>query len=456
MENYSDQIKRIKAKLPKAKKADKNFKVSGASNHKYILNKPIGIDEVTSFEEKFAIQLPECYKSFILQVGNGGKALDHAGAGPFHGIYPLGKHVNELIYNNTEKYLKNECLLKPNFSDQEWEQMTSRIYNGIPDEEYEKELGKIYGGIMPLGSQDHAFLHGLILNGKYKGRVVNINLDEDQKPRFTFEANFLDWYERWLDEIISGDLLDSQGLFGHTMGGSDTQLIQLYQNASDETTKLEALDGLLGKKELSTTTLEIIEKEYLLQQSTLKTKLLQILTKFDYAKAKKYLIEQGECNLLAVFQFVFWYARDKSTEWESFIQQNIHRIDDPKTFEFCTHILIELNLDYGELITKFARNENEQIRLTTIYTLGKLENKEKYIDIFIHGLNDHSIRVIHATLQALSGVKDQRLLKYYKTIAEKFLVEQDSILVNLNHRLAEFGLDASEIRAMDTSAFEHF
>jgi hypothetical protein len=62
------------------------------------------------------------------------------------------------------------------------------------------------------------------------------------------------------------------------------------------------------------------------------------------------------------------------------------------------------------------------------------------LECFIEGLQDKSNRVVHSTLQALTNVKDKRLLEYYRIIAEKFPTEQDYILVNLNHRLADYSL----------------
>ena len=141
MENYLSQIDRIKTKLVKAKQADKSFKVFGADSHKYVVNKPVKIDDVKSVENKFSIQLPECYKSFILQIGNGGRAYSNSAAGPFYGIYPLGSNINELIDENIEQYLGNQCILKPGFSDDEWTVITSRIEDDkISDEEFDKEL----------------------------------------------------------------------------------------------------------------------------------------------------------------------------------------------------------------------------------------------------------------------------------------------------------------------------
>jgi hypothetical protein len=220
MRKYSKQIERIKLKLPQAAKIDKDLKVFGAGNHHYILNKPAETKEVTAFEKKYSITLPDCYKSFVLQVGNGGKGYANSGAGPYYGIYPLGTRISDLVYEDTEEYLKKECILFPKMTDKDWANITKKI-DGMDtsDHEYAKEVGRIFSGILPLGSQGCTYLHGLVLNGEYKGKVVNLDIDI-QKPVFTFENNFLDWYERWLDEVISRHLIiGSPSWFGYSMGG---------------------------------------------------------------------------------------------------------------------------------------------------------------------------------------------------------------------------------------------
>ena len=47
---FNEQLQRIESKLVKAKNADKNLKVFGASGHKYKLNRPATAREVISFE----------------------------------------------------------------------------------------------------------------------------------------------------------------------------------------------------------------------------------------------------------------------------------------------------------------------------------------------------------------------------------------------------------------------
>lgn len=448
MTQHLEQIQRIKSKLALAKSADRALEVFGASDHKYQISRPVSAAVVSEFERKFGVELPDVYKAFVMQVGNGGGGYTNSAPGPFYGIYPFGENVHELVLSNPEKYLKNECLLYPKMTDEYWASLTNRIENDDEgdedwdDERYEAvavERGRVFGGILPIGSQGCSYLHGLILNGPHKGKVVNLDMD-CQKPKFTFEDHFLDWYERWLDEIISGELKrDDASWFGYQKGGPEEDLLSDFINAADPESKKDNLIGLSYKKTLKAPTLDKIEQ--LLNTSEVYQKdLLEILCKNSYQKAKPYLLALAKSDLLSVFQNIYYHAREKSGEWVSFIEQNINRIDAEETFRFCTYLLIESKTEYGHLVIAFTRHHDAKIRALAFYALGKLKNKKDYLPNFTEGLNDSSNHVIHTTLQALSDVKDESLLPYFKNLAEKFPVEQDYILSNLNHRLADYGL----------------
>src|SRR5262249_1200517 len=147
-----------------------------------------------------------CYRSFLTGVGNGGPSYLGSAAGPFYGIYPLGECVDE-ICNDPALSLNQPVVIEPNMTAERWATLTKCIKgdNRISDEDYEKELGKLYAGVLPIGSQGCTYVHALVLNGPHEGRVVNVDCDR-QKPHFAYEKNFLDWYGRWLDEVIAGYL----------------------------------------------------------------------------------------------------------------------------------------------------------------------------------------------------------------------------------------------------------
>ncbi|PWL40079.1 hypothetical protein DKG77_04435 [Flagellimonas aquimarina] len=217
MTNFSKQIDSIKKKLTQAKQVDADLKVFGAGGHRYEIYSPVSLAQVEFFEKEYSIQLPSCYRAFVLQVGNGGTSYKNSGAGPFYGIYPFGENVDDLIYGNPEKYLKEPCVLKPTVTNKYWENMTNIFFDeNISDNDYYSAIGKIYSGILPIGFQGCSYLHALVLNGMYKGKVVNLEMSAEQAPKFAHEKNFLDWYERWLDEVISGKLITvSPSWFGY-------------------------------------------------------------------------------------------------------------------------------------------------------------------------------------------------------------------------------------------------
>ena len=207
MDNLEEQVELIKAKLNLSKRIDRRLKVFGSSSHKYEVGNVVSEKNVIDFEEKYKIKLPKSYKIFLTQIGNGGNSFLNSAAGPFYGIYPLGENVDELI-DHPEIYLSKEVKIYPNMTNEFWEKLTSKIDSDedMTDNEFETEMGNLYAGLLPIGSQGCTYLHALILNGKNRGRVVNLDISR-QKPIFTHEENFLDWYERWLDEVISGELL---------------------------------------------------------------------------------------------------------------------------------------------------------------------------------------------------------------------------------------------------------
>lgn len=451
-EKIIKQIERIKAKLFLAQQTDKNFEVFAANSHEYVVGKVVENDDILKFEKDYEVSLPECYKAFLLNVGNGGKSYQKSAAGPGYGIFPLGKNVAEFVNDNPENWLKQNCSLYPNMSDDFWKELNNKIDEDISDEGFEYELGKIFSGILPLGTEGCTYYYGLVLNGEYKGRVVNIDIDR-RKPYFDFESNFLDWYERWLDEITAETAIAEKDLFNYTLGGSTAHILDVFVNTEDEETKGECLLGFLKKKKIDSQTLDVLEKEYNLSVDKIQKKLLQIFVKFDYKRAYPYLIGLVEKDLLSVFQFVYWYAKDKSLDWLEIIKENIGKIDDKETFQFCTYLLKETKLDYGSVIAPFVLNKNEEIRKQVHYSLGQLENKKDYIDTFIIGLKDNSNCVIHSALQALNGIRDKKLLVYYKVIAEKFPAEQDYILSNLNRNLELFGLSSTEIKTIDLDKY---
>jgi hypothetical protein len=85
----------------------------------------------------------------------------------------------------------------------------------------------------------------------------------------------------------------------------------------------------------------------------------------------------------------------------------------------------------------FRTHQDEDIRTTAFYWLGKMASKQDQVDLFLMGLEDSSPHVVHATLQAIEGVRDQRLASAYERVRSRFKTDEHYILTNLAHRMKE-------------------
>ena len=446
-----EQLLRIQQKLAQAKEADKNLEVFGADTHQYHLNPPVSEAEVLAFEKKYGVQLPECYRAFMLTVGDAKAKKSDFIAGPYYGLYAFGTSLDSLLYEKIETYLKAPCNLSPDMTQEEWETLSDPLLSSEEEEEedddkYFAERAKVFGGLLPLGSQGCTYEHALVLNGKYAGRVVNVDLDLAQ-PKFAFETNFLDWYERYLDEVISGQLIDDRPTwFGYHRGEPAEVLLNEYEHTTDHKTQTDCLEGVYHKKPpLEPALLDKIEKLIALNNED-RDFLIEIVSQSSYERAKPYLQDLVTKNPKKLFQLVWWYAKDHCADWVPIVRELLPTITDERTFDFATYLLTEGDDNFEEVILPFTDNENPQIRSTAYYTLGKSEKKEQYLDTFIKGLQETDTGVLCTVMQALSGVEDKRLLPYYKAIAKRFPEEKDYVLSNLEHRLASFGLSIEEAR----------
>lgn len=437
----NDPIQNIKEKLALAKATDGALAVFGADAHQYQLDTPVSADVIRQFEETHHIQLPEEYKTFMTQIGYANaneNAYLQSAAGPYYGILPLDSALNELETEQPEQYLSHPCQLYPRMTDEQWEVLAKEVLNSeedISDEDYDTALGKLYGGLLPIGTQGCAITTAIVLNGPHTGRIVYFNGDE--APIFAYERHFLDWYERWLDEIISGDLVaEGASWFGYAKGGSQAQLWNAFLEAQDDETRLDCIKGLTTKKELSPSLVHDIINAIPTVSEIVALALLRLATRHNYEEVKELSQLFAENNLVSILQNIYWYAKHDAINWVDCIAAKMDCITDTETFCFSTYILVESKTDFAPIIQHKLTDNNPKIRSQAYYTLGQLANKTDYIHLFKQGLKETDPDVLLNVLQAVSTIKDQSLLPYYKAIAAAFPPSNDNyIAVNLVHCL---------------------
>ncbi|MCW1884662.1 SMI1/KNR4 family protein [Luteolibacter flavescens] len=97
----TSDILEAKKLIDRLRAADPEFLVFGARSHRYEIGPPLSEPELSSFEERYGITLPEDFRLYLSLVGNGNeskpgpRATPHrtAGAGPGYGIHTLSETV---------------------------------------------------------------------------------------------------------------------------------------------------------------------------------------------------------------------------------------------------------------------------------------------------------------------------------------------------------------------------
>lgn len=427
-----EQVNRIKEKILLAKEKDSRFDVFGSTKHKYEWNAPISSEEVQDFENRNNITLPEGFKLFITEIGNGG-------AGPYYGIYKVAT-------SSHDGYLSKPCKLHPNLSNEEWGHLTSfEDDDNLTDEQYDSHYDALFQGMLRIGTQGCTYDMMLVVSGEYKGRVVYIDGDL-QKPFFTYENNFLDWYERWLDEIIQGYEID---WFGMSMGGDDTELMNKFHVSNDEEYKVDTIWGMNKLPCLLPETIRFLEEQCHNDSHAIKSVSLQLLTKNCYTKAKSFLQQwlesDNEDDILTGLKYIYWYVEEDVQDFVKPIKTVLSTTKNPENFRFITYILEKSSEEDASLYVPFFTHPNKEIRTCAIHTVGKSKEKEKYLQDLIQCLQDDEVSVKCTAIQALRDVTNPILLPYYEKILDEYKTNEHYILSNVMYRLEEFGTQAKSI-----------
>lgn len=181
--NITIQIERIKEKLERAKRL----------RH----NPPLSSRQIDAWETKYNTCLPEEYRSFLEQIGNGG--------GLVHGaeMLRLEDWDSCLCFEDEQLALiapSQPCLLLEDYqfyTTDRWEQWLVEVGGEDWEEKLEQGLWSYAFGIISIAYDQCRPFAFLVLNGALKGRIGGFG--DWGPPTFESSATFLDWYELWLD-----------------------------------------------------------------------------------------------------------------------------------------------------------------------------------------------------------------------------------------------------------------
>jgi hypothetical protein len=187
------EAKKVHSRLAAIRAADPDLERFGASRHRHRLGRRLGKLSVTAFESAHGVTLPDAYRSFLLEVGNGG-------AGPNYGLFTLdGQGMTDLERDERfrPRYLATGFphteAWNPNYNPPGRDRPNPAL---LSEDEY-FDAGWTTGTLVIAEFGCGAF-HRLVVAGPARGQVW---LDDRASDGgLTPETDFYSWYNNWLND----------------------------------------------------------------------------------------------------------------------------------------------------------------------------------------------------------------------------------------------------------------
>jgi hypothetical protein len=201
-------IGQVRQQLDELRSLDRGLRVFGAEHHRYRLTPPLTENEVAWIEQTCGIRLPEDYRAFLTEVGDGSnRAMDVGGAGPGYGLFSVQTAEARRAVLSQPFPLSHSVLgvVELKKDDPYWSDAYAQNKNGnFPLAHYGCD---IYAKLVVTGAAagtvwviDHA-VGDMAHYADYSryhlavgGRTLNGGTSVGRGPH-----SFLDWYEDWLD-----------------------------------------------------------------------------------------------------------------------------------------------------------------------------------------------------------------------------------------------------------------
>ena len=209
-------VDRIRGKLAGLAAADPDLKLFGAGKHKYLLGPTLTEGEVKSIESRYGMKLPDDYRHFLLEMGDGG-------AGPYYGVQPLADAIkysgtadNPFILSKRFPLNKPLLLFDECVGEGTWDDYYSRIET---DEKYYDKVQRCISrfnkpyytqGTLYLCDYGDAIAFHLVVTGRERGNIWIEDRAGDFGGIFPLSpegkgetrTTFLTWYKNWLDRVL--------------------------------------------------------------------------------------------------------------------------------------------------------------------------------------------------------------------------------------------------------------
>jgi uncharacterized protein (TIGR02996 family) len=188
--NRKMAIARIWVKLDSLRQADPEFDVFGSDRHRYQVGSPIAEQNLIAFEKSVGVRLPEEYRCFLIQVGNGG-------AGPDYGLYSLSLSWRDLDTRTMKQPFP--------ISTRRARAILTRQRKGSSRPQVDSPLP----GCLELSDAGCGIVGFLVVTGEQRGTVWYGGADP-LAPVADLDGQqlgFLGWSEGWLDGWLAPEAI---------------------------------------------------------------------------------------------------------------------------------------------------------------------------------------------------------------------------------------------------------
>jgi len=373
MPNYTTQIQRIKEKFAQAKEVDREFKVFGASHHKYQLGRTVTEAEVSDFETRYNISLPECYRAFITEFAGISavepiKDKDEYIPAPNYGLFSFDRIFDEVegIYDY-KKYTQEPSYIDPCMGWCAWNQIDN------------ENVDEFLYGLLPIGYEDcegHYYIF-LILNGEYKGKVVYGDLNTI--TLITHEDNFLDWYERWFDMLLNGTLQNDGMDFAYFMRGNEEELLEKLANSSDSCMQYRILDSLKKFNTLKSSSINQLAQYFDAKNKHIYCKVVELIAQYsngdlEVEELKDMINSKNNMMCIEACSIINNYKIDK-VYWKDILIQRLQSVKSIDILESILDTLDKINYNYFDEVLPLLE-EADSYKKEVIYDkIDKFPNK---------------------------------------------------------------------------------
>ena len=157
-----DFIEEVRYWVKKAREADPEFKVFGASKHKYQFDVRTDMAEIRAFEQKHGLKLPENYVRVLTELGSG--------AGPYYGLYPVSKLGNDCSEHIGSDVTFLDATLTPKI----WKQVSVGLDRIEDNEQYDEIMRKVVANAVIIGTHGCTYDTILMCGAVRTGRSLTL------------------------------------------------------------------------------------------------------------------------------------------------------------------------------------------------------------------------------------------------------------------------------------------